>query len=56
MHAVAENRRNKAPLMPLLVIEEPFKRNAMDIVGPVQESSQGNRFILTVMNSLRLSP
>jgi hypothetical protein len=42
--------RNKAPLMPLPVIEEPFKRIAMDIVGPVQKSSQGNRFILTVMD------
>ena len=39
---------NKAPLVPLPVIDVPFKRIAMDIVGPLPRSSSGNRFILVI--------
>jgi transposase InsO family protein len=38
----------KAPLIPLPVISQPFERIAMDIVGPLQRSGSGNRFVLVV--------
>ena len=37
-----------APLIPLPVITEPFRRIAMDIVGPLPRSRLGNRYILVV--------
>ena len=40
--------RNRAPLMPLPIIEEPFSRIAMDIVGPLPKTKQGHRYILVV--------
>ena len=36
--------------MPLPIVEEPFARVAMDIVGPLQKSGRGHRFILTLMD------
>ena len=36
----------RAPLVPLPVINEPFKRIAMDIVGPLPKSRNGKRYIL----------
>ena len=38
----------RAPLVPLPVMEEPFQRLAMDIVGPLPKSRKGNRFILVL--------
>ena len=38
----------KAPLVPLPIMDEPFKRIAMDIVGPLPRSSTGRRFILVI--------
>ena len=38
----------KAPLIPLPIMEEPFKRIAMDIVGPLPRSSSGKRYILVI--------
>ncbi|XP_069586606.1 uncharacterized protein, partial [Ranitomeya imitator] len=41
----------KAPLIPLPVIEEPFQRIAVDIVGPLAvPSSSGKQYILTVVD------
>ncbi|XP_031756161.1 uncharacterized protein LOC116410219 [Xenopus tropicalis] len=41
----------KAPLIPLPIIDEPFQRVAVDIVGPLAiPSSSGKRFILTVVD------
>ena len=37
-----------APLIPLPVITEPFRRIAMDIVGPLPRSRLDNRFILVI--------
>ena len=46
---LASNRRPpRAPMIPLPVLDEPFSRIAMDIVGPLPRSSQGNRYILVV--------
>lgn len=42
---------NRAPLIPLPVISEPFSRIAIDIVGPLPVCPKsGNRFILTVLD------
>ena len=37
-----------APLIPLPIITEPFRRIAMDIVGPLPPSRSGNRFVLVI--------
>lgn len=39
---------DRAPLISMTVIEEPFSRIAMDVVGPLERSSAGNRYILVV--------
>ncbi len=41
-------QRSRAPLQPLSVISEPFRRIAMDIVGPLEKSSTGHRYILVI--------
>ena len=38
----------RAPLIPLPIIDTPFKRIAMDIVGPLPRSTSGKRFILVI--------
>jgi len=40
----------QAPLIPLPIIDEPFKCIVMDIVGPLPHSQAGNRYILVVCN------
>ena len=44
----AQKRHKPAPLIPLPVIDEPFRRIVMDIVGPLPRSSSGNKCILVV--------
>lgn len=39
-------RAIRAPLVPLPIIATPFKRIAMDIVGPLPKSRSGKRYIL----------
>ena len=41
-------RRTRAPMTPLPVMGEPFRRIAMDIVGPLPRTGRGNHFILVV--------
>ena len=41
-------RGGRAPLIPLPIIGEPFKRIAMDIIGPLPRTRRGNRFILVL--------
>ena len=38
------------PLIPLPLIDVPFQRVAMDIVGPLPKSSRGHRYILVIMD------
>ena len=38
----------RAPLIPLPIMDEPFRRIAMDIVGPLPRSSSGKRYILVI--------
>ena len=39
---------SRAPLQPLPVIGTPFNRLGMDIVGPVEKSKTGNRYMLVI--------
>ena len=41
-------RPPRVPLVPLPIMEEPFQRMAMDIVGPLPKSRKGNRYILVL--------
>ena len=45
-----KSRRVRAPLMPLPVVGEPFRRVAMDLVGPLQRTPRGNKYVLTLMD------
>ena len=36
--------------MPLPTVDEPWKRIAIDIVGPLKRTDKGNRYLLTVMD------
>ena len=38
----------RAPIIPLPVIDEPFSRVAMDIVGPLPRSRSGNQYVLVL--------
>ena len=38
------------PLIPLPIIDVPFARIAMDIVGPLPKSSRGHRYILVILD------
>ena len=38
------------PLIPLPIIETPFSRIGMDIVGPLPKSSSGHRYILVILD------
>ena len=38
----------QVPLVPLPIIDVPFKRIAMDIIGPLPRSRSGNKYILVV--------
>ena len=43
-------RDDRAPLIPLPVIGEPFEFIAMDIVGPLQRTRSGKKYILTIVD------
>ena len=45
---VGHTRTLRAPMIPLPIIEEPFQRIAMDIVGPLPRSRAGHRYVLIV--------
>ena len=48
---VQKGRQGKAPLQKMPVIKEPFKRVAVDLVGPITPvSDRGHRYILTVVD------
>ncbi len=38
----------RAQLQPLPIIETPFERIGMDVVGPLEKSSPGNKYILVI--------
>lgn len=41
-------KRDRAPLISMPIIDTPFTRIAMDIVGPLERSSAGHRYILVI--------
>ncbi len=41
-------RVKQVPLIPLPIMDEPFSRMAMDIVGPLLRSRSGNRYVLVI--------
>ncbi|XP_066460899.1 zinc finger protein 850-like [Eleutherodactylus coqui] len=41
---------SRSPLVPLPVIEVPFDRIAMDLVGPVVKSARGHQYILVILD------
>ena len=45
----AAQPNTRVPLHPLPCVDEPFKKIAFDLVGPLPKSTSGNRYILTVM-------
>uniref|UniRef100_A0A8C3HS24 Gypsy retrotransposon integrase-like protein 1 n=1 Tax=Chrysemys picta bellii TaxID=8478 RepID=A0A8C3HS24_CHRPI len=46
----APARTPKAPLVPMPLIETPFERVAMDLVGPLPKSSAGFQYILVMLD------
>lgn len=47
---VNKTRDRRAPQQQMPIIENPWTRIAIDIVGPLPRTKRGNRFILTVMD------
>ena len=48
---VAKGRTTKVPLGRVPIIDTPFKRGAVDLVGPVFPSTdRGNRYLLTLVD------
>ena len=43
-----ENHQIRAEMIPMPLVEKPFQRITMDIVGPLPRSKSGNKYILTV--------
>ncbi len=48
LHSPKVTYRN--PLIPLPIIETPFSRIALDIVGPLPKSSRGHRYLLVILD------
>jgi len=40
----------KSPLIPLLIIDVPFSRIAMDLVGPLTKSAWGHQYIIVILD------
>ena len=40
----------RVPMVPLTVVDEPFSRVAMDLVGPLPRSCSGNHYVLVMCN------
>ena len=41
-------KREKVPLIPMPIMDKPFRRIAMDVVGPLPRTRKGNQYILVV--------
>lgn len=57
-HLTGDKRILKFPLQSLSIIDVPFSKIAMDIVGPLEQTQSGHHYILcviTVLDILRLS-
>lgn len=47
---MAPKTGEKAQLLPMPIIGVPFHRIAMDLVGPLEPSAKGHRYILVVLD------
>ena len=45
---VAQGTTHKVPMVSLPVMSVPFARIAMDMVGPLPQTDEGHKFVLTV--------
>ncbi len=45
----------KAPLRPLPLMQVPFERIGMDLIGPLERSARGHRFALVLVDYLSIS-
>ena len=41
-------RPARAPMLPMPLIQKPFTRIAMDLIGPLPKTKRGNQYILTI--------
>ena len=48
--SVKRPKNSKVPLISVPVVSEPFKKVAIDIIGPLPKSKKGNRYILTLVD------
>ena len=55
-HTAGKRYTPKAPLVNLPIIDVPFSQIAMDIVGPLERSYSGNKYILVVCDYTPRSP
>jgi hypothetical protein len=44
--------KNRAPMEITTTVEHPFKKCSLDIVGPLPETTKGNKYILTFQDDL----
>ena len=44
----SQRKPARVPMIPLPVVDEPFSRVAMDLVGPLPRSRSGNRYVLVM--------
>jgi hypothetical protein len=47
--------RNRAPMEITTAAERPFEKCALDIIGPLPESTKGNKYVLTFQDNLSKS-
>ena len=52
----AKGKSIRAKLVPIPPMDEPFTRVAIDIVGPLNRTKQGNRYLLTVCDYSKKYP
>ncbi|XP_062614536.1 uncharacterized protein LOC134276295 [Saccostrea cucullata] len=53
---VAKRSAERAPMVNTPIITDPFSKIAMDIVGPLNRTTQGNKYILTVIDEATRYP
>lgn len=53
---VARRVKVKAPMITTPVISEPFSKISMDIVGPLNRTKKGNKYILTIVDDATRYP
>ena len=47
---VARHHKHKTLLMPLPVVDQPFERGGIDLVGPLPQTKAGHHYVLTMVD------